>query len=277
MPAFPSAPSVPKPNDRAAPTPIARTAPKTLAITRGTNVQTHKIVVFGSGGVGKTELWTLLRNVGIEPLGIDLDDGSKFHDVARVVPTTWDEVRGILHNPDMLEPFGAVVVDSLTKAEELATAWTLENVKRDDGTVASSVESYGWGKGYVHVYESMLRLLGDLDAVARMGKHVVCVCHDCTANVPNPGGNDWIRYEPRLQSPPSGKASVRLRVKEWSDHMFFIGFDQFVSDEGKAKGTGTRTIYTNERPTHMAKSRTLSEIIKYNQGSVELWQKLFSK
>ena len=29
---------------------------------------------------------------------------------------------------------------------------------------------------------------------------------------PNPAGEDWLRYEPRLQSPNSGKASIRLRV-----------------------------------------------------------------
>jgi hypothetical protein len=66
-------------------------------------------------------------------------------------------------------------------------------------------------------------------------------------------------------------------VKEWADHLIFVGFDVHVTDEGKGQGAGTRTIYPVERPTHMAKSRSLSDPIVYERGSAELWQKLFGE
>ena len=113
--------------------------------------------------------------------------------------------------------------------------------------------------------------------MSRQGIHVVATCHDCTANVPNPSGEDWLRYEPRLQAPPSGKASIRSRVKEWADHLLYIGFDQAVNADGKATGSGTRTIYPAELPTWLAKSRKLHDPVIYNQGDDTIWQQLFSK
>jgi hypothetical protein len=247
-------------------------------VSKGIKSEFQKILLYSPGGCGKTELCSLLPQVGIEPLFIDVEDGSKFLDVARIdpVPQTWEEVRAIFHNRELLEQFGGVVIDSLTKLEEMAVAWTIENVKHEKGHKATSVEGYGFGKGFSHVFETFLQILGDLDAVSRMGKQVVLTAHDCTNNVPNPAGENFIRYEPRLQAPPSGKGSIRNRVIEWADHVLFINYDSIVTD-GKAIGSGTRTIYPIALPQHWAKSRTLSSEIAYKKGDAELWRQLFKK
>lgn len=261
--------------------PSAATAEvRPVSISRGVNKNVgHKIVIYGPGGVGKSELCALLSTIDIEPLFVDVEEGTLFLDVARVSPTprSWDEVRAIYRNRELLEPFGAVVTDSFTKLEELAAAWVLANIKHEKGHHVSSVEGYGFGKGLTHIYETFIQILGDLDAVSRMGKHVIAICHDCTSEVPNPGGENWIRYEPRLQSPSSGKNSIRHRVKEWCDHLLYIGFDIAVNEDGKAQGSGTRTIYPTELPTHWAKSRLLSEPIPYAKGDANLWRQLFEK
>lgn len=261
--------------------PSAATAEvRPVSISRGVKKNVgHKIVIYGPGGVGKSELCALLSTIDIEPLFVDVEEGTLFLDVARVSPTprSWDEVRAIYRNRELLEPFGAVVTDSFTKLEELAAAWVLANIKHEKGHHVSSVEGYGFGKGLTHIYETFIQILGDLDAVSRMGKHVIAICHDCTSEVPNPGGENWIRYEPRLQSPSSGKNSIRHRVKEWCDHLLYIGFDIAVNEDGKAQGSGTRTIYPTELPTHWAKSRLLSEPIPYAKGDANLWRQLFEK
>src|SRR5690606_13160109 len=138
------------------------------------------------------------------------------------------------------------------------------------------IEGYGFGKGLTHLYETFLQVLGDLDGMIRRNKFVICTAHECTANVPNPAGEDWIRYEPRLQSPASGKNSIRHRVKEWCDHLLFVGYDVAVED-GKGVGAGTRTIYPCELPICMAKSRDLADPIPYPKGSANLWKKLLNK
>jgi hypothetical protein len=282
MSAPPSSPPRPGPRQPGAASPnggsprVAQPT-RTLAVSRGVQVGAQKIVIYGTGGSGKTELCSLLNMVGVEPLFLDLENGSKFLDVARTEPETWDELRGVLHDSTALEPFGAVVVDSLTKAEELDVAWVLANIKHEKGDPISSIEDYGWGKGYTHSYETMLQLLCDMDAVVRSGRHAICVCHDCTSNVPNPAGQDWLRYEPRLQSPASGKFSIRHRVKEWADHLLFIGYDVVADKEGKAKGSGSRAIYTQERPTLWAKSRSINETVPYAKGDPRIWNLILGK
>ena len=169
---------------------------------------------------------------------------------------------------------GALVIDSATKAEELCVAHTLATVSHEkNGRVCRSIEDYGWGKGYMHVFEQFLALLTVLDLHSRAGRHVILICHDCTSNVPNPAGEDWLRYEPRLQNPNSGKASIRLRVREWADHVLFMGYDVAVKD-GKGQGAGTRTLYPSELPHCMAKSRTRQYPIAVGNAADELWNEI---
>ncbi len=248
-------------------------------IIKGPLRAAQKIVIYGPGGVGKSELASLLPEVGITPVFIDLEGGTNFLDVFRVDPSPETFVEAgkavrLLTNDNNCD---AIVVDSFTKAEELGVRHTLATIPHEKGHAVKSIEGYGFGKGYTHNYETFLLLLQVLDAAARAGKHIIAICHDCTATVPNPGGEDWIRYEPRLQSPPSGKGSIRHRVKEWCDHLFYIGFDTIVDKDGKATGGGSRTIYPVEMPTHWAKSRSLSDQIVYERGNTELWKQLFAK
>lgn len=273
-------PPPPPPSKAPPPAPNSRQAApaRSFGISRGTETgRGKKIVIFGPGGVGKSTLAALLSNIGIDPLFLDIDEGTDALAVARVSPTpeTFEDVRAILQGP-AVNDFGGVVLDSATKAEEYSTSFVCRTVPHEKGKRIESIEDYGFGKGFTHVYEAFLLLLSDLDALTRKGKHVVLIAHECVANVPNPSGEDWIRYEPRLQSPASGKFSIRHRVKEWCDHLLFIGYDVAVED-GKGKGAGTRCIYPNERPECMAKSRTLDEPIPYHKDDAEVWRRIFNK
>ena len=238
----------------------------------------HRIVTFGPGGIGKT---TLAATAPGPVAFFDLDDslsvlGNQLEglDIRLVTGIdTWAELRAALHSSGW-EQIKTIVIDSATKAEELAIAHTLKTVAHEKGNKVERIEDYGYGKGYVHIYEIFLTLLGDLDQHVRAGRHVILVCHDCVTNVPNPTGEDWIRYEPRLQSPASGKSSIRLRVREWADHLLFLGYDITVKD-GKGQGCSSRTIYPNELPHCMAKSRILDEPLVLEHRSTELWEKLF--
>lgn len=234
----------------------------------------EKVTIYGTGGCGKSTLASLLKNVGINPLILDLDGGTKHLDVSRIDISSWSMLRAALKKKDLVGQFDAVVVDDLTKAEEYCAEHICSTVKTSKNVYPSSIEEFGWGSGFGFVYQEFLNMLGDLDAVTRMGIHVVCIAHDITSSVPNPGGENYIRYEPRLQSPKSGKDSIRSRVKEWTDQLLYIGFDLSV-EGGKARGGGSRTIYTSETPVALAKSRSLRGDIAYEEGSVELWKKLF--
>ncbi len=242
----------------------------------------HRIVIFGPGGAGKTSLAAMAPgpvaffdlDESLGRLATQLPDDIQLRVVEGEM--TWEWLRRALHQGGW-ESIRTIVIDSATKAEELAVLWTIANVPHEkEGVVIRRIEDYGFGKGYQHCYESFLGLLIDLDVHARAGRNVVLVAHDTTATVPNPAGEDWLRYEPRLQHTSSGKASIRLRVKEWADHVFCLSFDVDVRD-GRGKGSGTRTIWPVERPHCMAKSRTLAEPIPFERNDRALWTALFAE
>jgi len=241
--------------------------PRTLKFARPVKTLGHRIVLYGPGGVGKTTLATKLEKA----VFIDLDESLGklgMTEIPIVNVGSWAELRGAL-NATGWDPVKTIVIDTATKAEEMAIAHTLEHTLQD-GKKFPSVEAFGYGKGYGYVFDTFLPLLGDLDNHVRAGRNVVLICHDCTATVPNPAGEDWLRYEPRLQSPASGKASIRLRVREWADHVLFLGYDVNVSPDGKGRGHGTRTLYRAETPAWMAKSRTGSDPIPVN-ADTNVW------
>jgi len=242
----------------------------------------HRTVLFGPGGIGKT---TLAATTPGPIAFFDLDDslprlrtsfaeGDLDLDVRPVDGiSSWQDIRDALHAPGWDE-IRTIVIDSATRAEELAVAHTIATVPHEKREIViRRIEDYGYGKGYQHVFETFLTLLGDLDQHTRAGRHVILICHDCTNTVPNPGGDDWLRYEPRLQCPNSGKAAIRLRVREWADHVLFLGYDVDVRD-GKGAGSGTRTIYPCELPHCMAKSRTIADPLPLAKFDVTLWSQL---
>jgi len=240
----------------------------------------RRIGIYGPGGAGKT---TLAATVPGGPVAVvDLDDSlsvlTELHglDLRPVPVENWQELRAKLNAPGWDE-IKNIMIDPATRMEEFATAETLATVPHEKGHKVTRIEDYGFGKGFQHVYDTFLPLLGDLDRHVREGRNVILVMHDCTANVPNPAGEDWIRYEPRLQNPASGKGSIRLRIKEWLDDLLFLGFDVAVDKEGKGQGQGTRTIWPNELPHCMAKSRKLTDPIPLEKFSTALWDALFDK
>jgi hypothetical protein len=268
----------------AAPTPPAAPAARKQVVFGDVGkANGHRIVIYAPGGWGKT---TLAAQLPAPVAFIDLDESlpmlrRQFDEAGltgNIRPVTgvatWADLRTVLQS-DGWDGIKTIVIDTATKAEELAITHTLENTLQD-GKRATSVEGYGYGKGYGYVFDTFLPLLSDLDRHARAGRNVVLICHDCTSNVPNPAGEDWLRYEPRLQSPASGKASIRLRVKEWADHVLFGGYDVSVGKDGKGKGSGTRTLYTAELPHCMAKSRTTQEVIPIEGNGADVWNRIIN-
>lgn len=240
-------------------------------VSSGALIVPQRIGIFGSAGSGKTSLASLLSKIGKQPLFLDTDDGSNHMEVQRLECrnlSSWPRLRAAIHDEALWKNFDTVILDSLTKAEDMASQFVMDQA----GVDALEKVDGGWGKGYRAVYESMLLLLADLDQHIRAGRNVVIVMHDCVTRTANPAGSDYLRFEPRLYA--SEKVSVRSRVKEWLDHLFFIGYD-VASKDNKGVGFGSRTIYCREQAWFLAKSRTLRDPIVFNDGDPELWKQLF--
>lgn len=260
------------------PAPPAPMARKCVAFGKVEDSAGHRVLLYGPGGIGKTTLACQLPgpvaffdlDESLARLRPQLETGGRLANIRPVAGLhAWADLRAALQS-DGWDGVHSIVLDTATKAEEWAVEHTLANTLQD-GKHATSVEGYGYGKGYGYVFDTFLPLLADLDRHARAGRNVVLICHDCTSTVPNPAGEDWLRYEPRLQSPNSGKASIRLRAREWADHVLFIGYDVSVTKAGKGVGSGTRTLYTASLPHCMAKSRTTQETVPLGTDGAEVW------
>lgn len=258
-------------------TPIASAKQTTVTfgkIQKGTSGD--RVVLYGPGGIGKT---TLACSMPGPVAFFDLDESLdkllpslEEREVSEnVVPiqgiTTWQGIRDALHSTGW-DSIKTIVIDTATKAEELALAWMYENIK-NNGAVCSRLEDYGYKSGYRHLFDTYSLLLSDLDAHARAGRNVVLICHDCSAKVPNPQGQDWIRYEPRLAQDDKF-CQLRFRVKEWADHVLAFIYDVNVGKDGKGQGCGTKTVYASELPHCMAKSRTAQGAFPLIEGQ-DFW------
>lgn len=243
----------------------------------GLQMRGDRILLYGTGKIGKSTLASYLP----APYFLDVEASTTKMDVRYDVDLrhapTWPMLRGKIEAIAQSPPKGmrSVVIDTVTVVEELIAEFVIGTRKTEKGKPVDSLEGYGWGKGWKFLSEEFSALLDPLDRIAEAGINVCLVAHECASPVPNPYGEDFIRWEPSLyDGDKKGRGSIRARLKNWADHILFVGYDMDV-EEGKARGSGTRTVYTQELPTHMAGSRTKQGSFVYTTNDPgAVWREL---
>jgi len=236
-----------------------------------------RIVAYGTGGIGKSTAAAWMP----APVFFDIERSTKKLQVRKDMDlyrdASWPMLRSKVAGFAASPPAGArsLVIDTVTSAEQLAVDHVVATRRTDKGKRVDSVEGFGWQKGWQYVYDEFVALLADLDRVADSGFNVCLIAHDVSTVFPNPAGEDYPRWEPLLHAGDKrGRYNVRALLKNWCEHLVYFGYDVHV-EEGKAQGSSTRSVYTIELPTHMAKSRTAQIAEPFtieNPGAV--WQAL---
>jgi hypothetical protein len=228
-----------------------------MKITKGKQTRPQRVVIYGVESVGKTTFAAQFPN----PLFLDIEGGTAHLETDRVEINSWAELNAALKEVAGSD-YQTVIIDSADWAERLCVEDLLASTKK------SSIEDFGYGKGWVQVAERMSRLLTDLDSLIAIGKHVVLLAHSKVQRVEPPDlMTAYDRYELKMS-----KQSSPL-VKEWADELWFFRFKTKVveSENGKAKGTGgkQRIILTTHSAAYDAKTRSgLSEELPMEWGSV---------
>ena len=225
-----------------------------MEIIRGKVQKAQKAVIYGPEGIGKTTLASRFP----DPLFCDTEGGSNHMDVARTpAPTSWTmlltTVREVAATPGLCKTF---VLDTADWAERMCIQHVCA-VHDQKG-----IESFGYGKGYVYVYEEFGKLLNLLNDLIERGIHVVITAHAQLRKFEQPDElGSYDRYELKL-SKKTG-AQVADMLKEWSDMLLFLNYKTIVVNvdgNGAAKGKnkaqgGQRVMYTTHTPSWDAKNR----------------------
>jgi hypothetical protein len=235
----------------------------------------ERVLLYGVGGMGKT---TLAVSLPGNKLYVDLDMAiaSLGLDVPCVYPTTWQEVRAVVQNCG-LQAGDWLIFDSCTELQTMLEHHVLATYKTDKGATVKTIEGYGFGKGFRFIYDEWCLLLTDCDRLIRAGVNVCFVAHSSEYKVDNVDGDDYHRIEPKLQDAgDGGKSSIKEKMRDWSAHVLCIREDVAVTDKGKAKGSGTRSLYCAVNPYCVAKSRqrdgvTLDPIPVAVDNGAEVW------
>lgn len=246
----------------AVPTPKTNRAVKTFQVKpwTGSN-EGEKVLLYSDSGMGKTTLSAMTPN----PVFIGLDDGGRKikhpvtgEDLNRIPGIeTFDDYRDALHQKNLFNDYETVVTDTTTELEYWGLKWMLVNVKTEKNKIARGIEGYGWGKGYRHMYETMHKILGDLDPLVRQGKNIINVCQMIPISIPNPSGEDYLCDAPKLQPKHGATPSIIGMFIEWSDHVFKIDHETLQAEDGKAVASNNRCIRVHPEVYFKAKSRTI--------------------
>jgi hypothetical protein len=228
-----------------------------MKITKGKQTRPQRVVIYGVESVGKTTFAAQFPN----PLFLDIEGGTAHLETDRVEINSWAELNAALKEVANTD-YQTVVIDSADWAERLCVEELLASTKK------TSIEDFGYGKGWVQVAERMSRMLTALDSLIAIGKHVVLLAHSKVQRVEPPDlMTAYDRYELKMS-----KQSSPL-VKEWADELWFFRFKTKVveSENGKAKGTGgkQRIILTTHSAAYDAKTRSgLAEELPMEWDSV---------
>lgn len=216
-----------------------------LKISQGKTGRAQKVAIYGSEGVGKSSFAAAFP----DPLFIDTEGGTWHLDVRRIDrPQSWDELLSIVNevaaDPDVCK---TLVLDTADWAEALCVVHVCQKYRQ------SSIEAFGYGKGYVYLAEEFGRLLAALDAVIASGRHVVVTAHAKMRKFEQPDEQGaYDRWEMKLSK------QVAPLLKEWCDMLLFINYKTYVvvtdTNSKKAQG-GKRVIYTSHHPCWDAKNR----------------------
>lgn len=208
------------------------------------------IIVVGVPGVGKSTF----ASQAPDAVFIKTEDGLGNLDVKSFpLATSWEDVNAQL---DVLlnetHAFSTMVFDSLDWYERLI--W--DKVARD--MKVPSIEGIPYGKGYAHAVDRWAEFYAKCVKLRdTKNMMIVFTAHSDVIAFDDPEKGRYSRYNIKLH-----KAASALSV-EAVDAVFFANYDVVIKSDNlgfgntknRAMGSGTRFLYTQERPAYIAKNR----------------------
>lgn len=212
----------------------------------------QKIICYGTQGLGKSTFGATFEN----PILLRTEDSGSKVDVATFpIITSVEELIAIcnaLYNEE--HQFKTAILDTADWLEPLI--WSATASKHGK----SSIEDFGYGKGYLEADSEWRLVMGWLDAL-RVNRNMtlVILAHSEIKRFEPPDSDQYDRYQMKLH-----KRAWAL-WQEWADIVLFAGYrtrtiktkdgGKSGQDKFRGDGVGERMLYTEERPAYFAKNR----------------------
>lgn len=227
------------------------------SLRRGGEVKPPIILAYSTHGLGKTSF----AAGAPDTVFLQTEDGLGQLDVPTFgVLKTYEQVIeaiGVLYNEE--HQFKHVALDSADHLEPLVWAETVRLNNETSQQKWVDIESPGYGRGYSATADVWRNLLAGLKALRDdRGMGVTIIAHSETKSVKAPDVEaPYDRYQPKLH-----KIASAL-LQEIADCVFFMNYRVSIlkdnpkdaNSRARGVGGGVRVLYTEERPTHLAKNR----------------------
>ena len=239
--------------------PAPNRAPPPVAAPRVSRMKLDKIVsgkldvpirvlLYGVEGIGKSTFGALAPR----PIFLGAESGTAQLDVARFPEArTWEDLLDAIGElTNETHEYETLVLDSLDWAEPLC--WERVCEKGIEGKRATTIEGFGYGKGYTAALDEWRALMRAMEKLIHAKKmNVVLIAHALVKLFKNPEGEDYDRYQLKLNDKAAG------RIKEWCDDVLFAKYETFSAgkDTRKAISDGARIVHTTRMAAWDAKNR----------------------
>ena len=218
-----------------------------------------RVLLYGVEGIGKSTLASKFP----APLFLDIENSTvKMNPRPACMPEVFgyqqlkNQINDIYNAPHQ---FKTLVIDSVSVLEELIEDDIVANPPAVEGMSLSknitSIESFGYGKGYKIVEEEFCRFLDGLGKLMKKRQmHIVLIAHSIVNKAIEPGTViTYDRFEINLSK------KLALLVKQWPDAVLFANYNTMpvIDESGKTRAIGgkERLIYCNHTAVIDAKNR----------------------
>lgn len=207
------------------------------------------IVIYGTPGIGKTTFASTFK----KPILLRTEDGADAIDIDTFpkVATTLEEVRQALRTLYRGgHDYQTLVIDSLDWLEPLV----FDEVCRQGGK--ENIEDFGYGKGFTYARDKWREIIMILESLKnKTGMSIVAIAHAVATTMDLPDLDPFQKYNMKLHRHGAALWTEKANMILFVNYKAHVVKKDNTNSVGKARGSGDRVIFTQERPAYLAKSR----------------------
>jgi hypothetical protein len=235
-------------------------------IKKGQIPRAQRVVIYAPEGFGKSTIAAQFA----DPIFLDVEDSTSQMSVARLTRSDLPDLASVERATAEIvreKAYQTIVVDTFDWLETMAEESVIETQTDDKKQKVTSIEGFGFGKGFVMLRERLQVTLAVFDTAIRAGINVVVLAHSKISRFEPPDGSGGFnRYELKLS-----KHGGPL-LSEWSDMLIFGNWKTQIREKDKnSAGEKYKGVGGRERILHAARCAAWDAKNRHGLADSEPW------